>query len=85
MDSSSVSYENDIDTALLQYFILSPRLQKERRVVQVMEISQRKGPETSARGSGKSQQKENVSEMYFVDLHYYSSLFFLPGCKRKGV
>ena len=41
--------------------------------------------ETSAHGSGKSQQKENMSEMYFVDLHYYSTLFFLPGCKRKGM
>ena len=47
-------------------------------------VQPKKG-ETSARGSGKSQQKENMSEMYFVDLHYYSILFFLPGCKRKGM
>ena len=41
---------------------------------QTSDGDQPKKGETSARGSGKSQQKENVSEMYFVDLHYYSTL-----------
>ena len=40
---------------------------------QTSDGDQPKKGETSARGSGKSQQKENVSEMYFVDLHYYST------------